>query len=1669
MTTTIGFTGNFDISKWTLTAGTGSINTDNVPANVTLVSGNSSSSSYTTMTIHIITSGTIQFSYNSTTTDENLSYDPFGYMLNGTYFPLVNSGTSVSGTFNVNVSINDAFGFYTYTTTGTSGSSTTIIDDFTFNANGISLWTSQSILENAWQSITYGNGLFVAIANSGVNNRVIISSDGINWTGVTYPEDNLWTCVTYGNGMFVAVSSTGRNQIMTSLDGIIWTARYTTESINWESVTYGNGLFVAVASSGRGNRTMRSTDGITWTAYNASINNMWNSITYGNGLFVAVARSGTDTRVMTSPNGISWTTRKSSTDNRWRSVTYGNGLFVAVADSGTNTRVMTSPDGINWTTRSTNLLNRNWKSVTYGNGLFVAVANGVGITESLRNYAMISADGINWVQASDVNSVAWMAVAFGNGQFVAVSQTGTQRAMIATTIAPNIGPFVVPSKQYPQYYPFIIEQPTTNSSGTFSYTSSNPSVATISGSTITVVGAGISNISAIQTSDFNYTVGRTSTTFTVIPLPNEIIVAPVFNKKMGNVSFNLNANSLNINYDSEPLMYLSNDTDVATVNSSGFVTIVGEGSTTINISQEAGSNYSSAFSNTIINVGPAGTSVTVVPFIFDISRPLSVAFDLVGDLFISTETGLIYKVVLDHETGEIVDQYVFADASYGTTGIRFIAFDNDWNLCFTNSNEIRRLVLNPYGEIVSSEVVISGLSGPQGLAFDNDGNIYYAQQGNNTIRKAFVDPNTGAITSTTIIADNSSQQYINGPFGVHLDSSQNVFTANWYRSSILKTTMDPNTGLAVSNETFVSDFPAGFFDLVFDSQGNMYASDGYGNQIYKIIIDPETGAFMSKSILVSGLNGAYGIARDSNGDLFCVNYSGNMVSKIYLSELPNNIIVSPTEYTKPFGSEPFNLNATSTDTETPLTYFSTNTTVATVDEMGEVTVGMIGEAKIYINQYGSASVTVTITVVETPSPTETSTAFILGIKGPVGLAFDSSGSLYCVSEAYANWAATKTTINADGTIGETSVWKVLEPWMYQIAFDSQYNMFSFKQSGNTIYKTFRNPDGSANETVSFYTQNRQIMSIAFDRYGNLYVLKQSNEIDILTIDDDGEILSVQTNLPNFGQGSFIAFDSNGDLFFAGDNIIYKTLIDQYTGLAISTSTFVSPISSDVYNSVWLSFDNNGDMYVTCNAVTPGIYKILIQPDGSAGTITKIMSSNQAPKCTVFDSDNNMYYSLARNGTVMRLLDGESVPELFLLGLDEPTGLAVDSQYNLYGTMNKSNIVTRNIIDVEFGKPGPTTVFVSELLNSPEGIVLDSKGTMYVANAGNNTITKTLIDSETGEAISTTVFVSSGLNYPTGLTVDENDQLYCCNYNSNNIVKITIDENGDFVSMDVLTTENLSGPVSIAFSKQGFLYCANYVSETLVKIIIENGVTVSSDVVFSGLGRPYSILFDRSNTLYCSNSYLSNGTSTISKMTLKPNGDIKTYSTFVVSELFSINTIGGCKGIALDYEGNLYCCSSVTYNITNTLALMENQITTGENEYTKTYGNMPFNLNASSSNDNYVGQPLSYVSSNTDVATVNAFGLVTLNSYGQTIITISQDSGYGYFGATKDVIINVLESTISNPVVIETSAELDYLMTTTATYGELDSSVQLTSDLVTTTTKTLISNGTIIVITVNNSV
>jgi hypothetical protein len=155
------------------------------------------------------------------------------------------------------------------------------------------------------------------------------------------------------------------------------------------------------------------------------------------------------------------------------------------------------------------------------------------------------------------------------------------------TLIPTITNFSIPAKIYGDD-PFPITQPTTNSTGLFTYTSSDSSVATVSGNNIiTIKGAGSATMTATQASTTDYNSGSVETIFQVDRAQPTITNFYIPAKIYGDAPFTITDPSSN---SAGLFTYRSLNRLVATV-SGNIITIVGAGSSVIIATQSLTTNY----------------------------------------------------------------------------------------------------------------------------------------------------------------------------------------------------------------------------------------------------------------------------------------------------------------------------------------------------------------------------------------------------------------------------------------------------------------------------------------------------------------------------------------------------------------------------------------------------------------------------------------------------------------------------------------------------------------------------------------------------------------------------------------------------------------------------------------------------------------------------------------------------------------------------------------------------------------------------------------------------------------------------------------------------------------------------------------------------------------------
>jgi hypothetical protein len=151
---------------------------------------------------------------------------------------------------------------------------------------------------------------------------------------------------------------------------------------------------------------------------------------------------------------------------------------------------------------------------------------------------------------------------------------------------------------------FMLIPPTSNSLGLFSYTISDTTIGNLNVNmgTVSVLATGMTQITATQQSYNNYGTASISAYLFVnnnsIQTPNLSNFSNIF-KTLGDSAFMLTAPTSNSNgyFD-----YTSSDTNVATINIMGTVTILNIGTTTITATQSAYGNYGTATINTTLTV-----------------------------------------------------------------------------------------------------------------------------------------------------------------------------------------------------------------------------------------------------------------------------------------------------------------------------------------------------------------------------------------------------------------------------------------------------------------------------------------------------------------------------------------------------------------------------------------------------------------------------------------------------------------------------------------------------------------------------------------------------------------------------------------------------------------------------------------------------------------------------------------------------------------------------------------------------------------------------------------------------------------------------------------------------------------------------------------------------------
>jgi hypothetical protein len=275
-------------------------------------------------------------------------------------------------------------------------------------------WIERPTASRAWKSVTYGNGLFVAVGDHTIDT----SPDGVAWTRRTPYLYAQLQGIAYGNGMFVTTGiwtddrGTSYQCVQSSRDGVSWTGSGAPTGVPLRSIAFGSGQFVMVGDNGV---IFTSTDAAAWTQRNAYTSAPLHDVGFLNGWFIAVGSSGT---IIRSQDGVQWFHAQDSEPCELFGVGSGLGHLIAV---GGNSAILQSTDGQVWTSPVAATYS-DLHAVTFAQQKLVAVGK--------QGSGVISSNGQQWTARPVYDSLGGMqstwfnAITFANGSFLTVGGNG---------------------------------------------------------------------------------------------------------------------------------------------------------------------------------------------------------------------------------------------------------------------------------------------------------------------------------------------------------------------------------------------------------------------------------------------------------------------------------------------------------------------------------------------------------------------------------------------------------------------------------------------------------------------------------------------------------------------------------------------------------------------------------------------------------------------------------------------------------------------------------------------------------------------------------------------------------------------------------------------------------------------------------------------------------------------------------------------------------------------------------------------------------------------------------------------------------------------------------------------------------------------------------------------
>ncbi len=628
--------------------------------------------------------------------------------------------------------------------------------------------------------------------------------------------------------------------------------------------------------------------------------------------------------------------------------------------------------------------------------------------------------------------------------------------------------------------------------GIVTYESSNTNVATVDNNgTVTIVGSGVTTITATAVETSNYKSITTSYTLNVSKNNQDLnFSTSTVNKKYGDSSFAMIANHPVGN---GTVTYESSNTNVATVDNSGTVTIVGIGTTTITATAAETNNYF---------VASASYTLTVAKGSQELSFSVSDVYKRHGDA--------AFTIVADHPVGD-------GTVTYSSTNSNVATVDNTGKVTIRGlgTTTIKATAASTahynsasasYSLIVESKAV-QELSFPVSTVNKKYGNSDFIVRATRMVGDGII---TYSSSNTNVATVNNTGKVTIIGVGTTTITATVSETANYASASA-------SYSLNVEKGSQELSFPVSTInkklgDLIFIVSATHSVGDGivtYSTSDPTVALVDNTGKVTIVGVGTTTITAT--ASATSHYKASSASYSLNVEQK-----LVQELSFSSSVVNKEYGDSDYTMTATHTVGDGNVTYSSSNTSVATVDNTGKVTIVGVGTATITAaasetNDYSLTSASYSLNV----SKGSQEISFpISTINKKYGDLFFTVSATHSVGDGTVTYTSSSPTVALVDNTGKVTIVGVGTATITATASaTSHYKAASASYSLNVATKTAQEMSFPSSTVTKEYGDSSFTIGVVHS-VGDGTVTYSSSDTSVATVTNDGTVTIVGVGTTN---------------------------------------------------------------------------------------------------------------------------------------------------------------------------------------------------------------------------------------------------------------------------------------------------------------------------------------------------------------------------------------------------------------------------------------------------------------------------------------------------------------------------------------------------------------------------